>query len=472
MKLSKTKKIFLSGTTLAILTGSIVTPIVLLNKDENNDENDVEKLFKILKDKTNKEKVIELPSSASGKIIANNQAKIIAKIKTLVGQTNLKEVKIEILKKDDTNISITPQKIIIKITKNEFSKEIEDFSVKKINSIDKEIESIKKSLDAKSSQDLMITLPSSSTGKIIGNATNKIAIEKELKKLIDPSNTNGNSNHASLRGTSIQVSKSPDAIISTTPQNIIVSISKSGGKTLRTTNTFQVKRAFTPDEEIVAIKTILDSKTREDLIITLPNDSIGKIIENVTNKNEIIKKLRQLIDPSNTNGVPNHASLRGTTIEVSMNVDAPISTTAQDIVVSITKSGGTTLRTTNTFQVKRNFTASEDIKAIKRILDAKSSQDLIITLPSSSTGSIINNKINKNAIERKIRIIIDPSNTNGDVNHPSLRGTIINITEVIYPAGKQYDFISVYPKAIVIMISKNNGTSLNVSGFVVKKSRN
>ena len=107
MKLSKTKKIFLLGTTLAILTASIVTPIVLLNKDEKNEENDVEKIFKILKDKTIKEKVIELSSNASGKIIADNQDKIIEKIKTLIGKANLKDVKIKVLMKSDANISTT-----------------------------------------------------------------------------------------------------------------------------------------------------------------------------------------------------------------------------------------------------------------------------------------------------------------------------------------------------------------------------
>ena len=73
MKSSKTKKNILLGTTLAILTTSIVTPIFLLNKDQKNEENDVEKLFKILQSKTSKEKIIELSSDASPKIITNNQ---------------------------------------------------------------------------------------------------------------------------------------------------------------------------------------------------------------------------------------------------------------------------------------------------------------------------------------------------------------------------------------------------------------
>ena len=461
MQLSKTKKIILLGATLGILTTSIAVPILLLNKDKNNEENDVEKLFKILKAKTSKEKIIELPSNASGKIIANNQEKIVAKIKTLIGKANLKEVKIEVLMKNDVSISTTPQKIIIKLTKNELSKEIKDFSIKKKNVIDEEIESIKKILDAKTKNDLIIILPSSSTGNIIGNAINKDAILKKLRMLIDPLNNNGDPNHKSLRGTSIQISMTNDIPISTTPQDIIVEVSKTGGKTLRTTSIFQVKRAFTTSElankDILSIKNILDGKTNENLIITLPSNSTGNIIENATNKNAIEKKLRILIDPSNTNGVANHSSLKGTSLEVSMSVDAPISTTSQNIIVSISKSGGKTLSTTEIFQVKRDFTADEDIVAIKTILDAKTNNDLIIILPSSSTGNIIGNATNKNAIERKLRILIDPSNTNGKANHSSLRGTSIQVSmDVDAP-------ISTTPQNIIVEVSKTNGTTLRIT---------
>ncbi len=354
MKLSKTKKILLLGTTLAILTTSIAIPIVVLDKDQNNKENDVEKLFKILQAKTIKEKVIELSSNATGKIIANNQEKIIEKIKNLIGEVNLKDVKIELLMKKDTNISTTPQKIIIKLTKDEVSKEIKDFSVKKqsIININKDIEAIKNILDAKTEEYLIIILPSSSTGNIIGNRINKIAIIKKIIMLIDPSNTNGESNHESLRGTSIQVSIIRDAPISTTPRNIIVSISKTGGTTLSTTKTFQV-RIFTANEDILAIKKILDSKTGQDLIITLPSDTTGNINDE-NNRNAIQKKLRQLIDSSNTGGDLNHPSLRGTEIlAAALNSRTPILTTLQNIVVSIVKDDEKSLGTTKTFQVKK-----------------------------------------------------------------------------------------------------------------------
>ena len=96
--------------------------------------------------------------------------------------------------------------------------------------------------------------------------------------------------------------------------------------------------------------------------------------------------------------------------------------------------------------------------------------DLIITLPSTSTRNIIENIINKNAIERKIRILIDPSNTNGDANHPSLRGTRITLTRLFPVSPIENDLISTISKIIVITISKTNGTSLEVIKFFVKKS--
>ena len=355
MKLTKTKKILLLGTSLAVLSASIAIPVVLLNKNEKKEENDVEKIFKILQAKKSNEKIIELSNNASGKIIANNQAKIIEKIKTLIGKANLKEIKIEVLMENDVNISTTSQKIIIKLTKNEFSKEIKDFSVKKQSIIDvnKDIVAIKNILDAKTGEDLIIILPSSSTGNIIGNIANKNAIIKKLRILIDALNTSGEANHASLKGTSIEVSMNADTPISTTLQNIIVKISKTSGTNITTTKTFQVKRESTPDEDIAAIKKILDSKTGQDLIITLPSNSIGKINDK-NNINVIEKKLRQLIDPSNTNGDPNHPSLRGTKIlGGAFSSRTLILTTPQNIIISIVKDGGKSLITTKTFQVKK-----------------------------------------------------------------------------------------------------------------------
>ena len=254
LKGSKKKKYLILGTIgSGVLAASIVAPIIILNNENdkvNKEDKDINKIVEILKNKSSKEKNIELASNTTGKIIANNQEKIIEKIKTLIGKANLKDVKIEILMQKDTNISIVAQKIIIKLTKNEVSKEVRDFLVKKQNVIYEDIESIKNVLDAKTGEDLIITLPSDSTGNIIGKAANKNAIEKKLRILVDPSNTNGEANHSSLKGTTIEISMDVDAPILATAQDVIVSISKSGGTTLGTTKTFQVKRDFTKTEKI------------------------------------------------------------------------------------------------------------------------------------------------------------------------------------------------------------------------------
>ncbi len=475
IKGSRKKKYLILGTIgSGVLAVSIVTPVVILNNknDKIKEDEDINKIVEILKNKSSKEKIIELASSASGKIVAKNQDKVVEKIKTLIGKVNLKGVKIEILMQKDTNISIVAQKIIIKLTKNEVSKEVKDFLVKKKNIIDEEIASIKKVLDAKTGEDLVITLPSNSIGNIISKATNKNEIEKKLRILVDPLNTNGEDNHASLKGTTIEVSMKLDAPISTTLQNIIVSISKSGGQTLKTTSIFQVKRSFTTSElankDIAFIKNVLDAKTGDDLIITLPSNSTGNIIRRGVNKNAIEKQLRKLIDPSNTSGEDNHASLKGATIEVSMKPDAPISTTPQNIIVSISKTDGTTLTTTKTFLVKRDFTtielADKDIASIKNVLDAKIGEDLIITLPNNSTGNIIENAINKNAIEKQLRKLVDSSNNDGQTNHPSLKGTVISISMSVDAP------ISTTPQDVIVSISKTSGTTVRTTKtFSVKR---
>ena len=583
MKLSKTKKILLLGTSLAILTTSIVVPIVLLNKDEKSEEQqnkkDVDQIIKILEAKNDEEKIITLPSNAKGKIIANNQDKIIAKIKTLIGTQNLKAVKIEISMSEDKNILVTKQEITIKVSKGKYSKkvasakayfvkrqqndqeitadinsvktaltnltskdlklftkktdksinankkailntlqqlegyleidfkevkikvkddarnlplsnetpinitfilskgnvalvEINIFKIKQLDSVEvrnikEELNKIKSNLEGLSSKTVEVDAPN--LDKTVTH--NKVAIKNAIQNLSGYSTISSNFNGATLEikdsnqnlPTNNQVAIPIILVLS--KNNVDVEVEGFSAK--------QILFSTTINNEIMAIKRILDSKTNEDLIITLPSNSTGNIIEKEANKNAIIKKLRILVDSSNTNGVADHSSLKGTTIEVSMNVDAVISTTSQDIIVSISKTGGRTLRTRKTFQVKRKLTTSEinaDIAAIKKILEDKINNDSdspLIILPGNSSGSIINNPINKNAIERKIRMLIDSSNTNGDPDHPSLRGVTITLTRL---ATGSDPISATIVKPIVITISKTGGTTLEVFGFLVKKS--
>ena len=428
-------------------------------------------------------KVVEVDAPSLDKTVTHNKVAIKSAIENLSGysaiSSNFNGATLEI-KDSNNNLPSNDQPavaITLVLWKNSVNLEVQGFSAKQMlfsTTINSEIIAVKTILDGKSGEDLIITLPSNSTGNIIENANNKNTIIKKLRTLIDPSNTNGEANHSSLKGTTIEISIINDRSISTTPQDILVSISKSEGRTLTTRKTFRVKRAFTADEDIAAIKNILDSKIENDLIITLPSSSTGTIIGSrivsgsTVNKIAIEKELRKLIDPSNTNGNPNHASLRGTSIQISKSPNAPISTTPQDVVVSISKSGGTTLRTTNTFQVKRAFTnvelANEDIKAIFKILNDKTGQDLIIMLPSNSTGFIIQNRTNKIAIIKKIIMLIDPSNTNGEANHASLRGTTIEALITID------ETISTTPRYIEVYILKRGGKSILIRDkFQVKK---
>ena len=128
MKLSKTKKIILLGASIGILTAMVVTPIVLLNKNDNQDEQnqkDVESVIKILEEKNQNQRILKFASNLTGKIVVNNQTKIVAKIKTLIGEKNLKQVKIEILMKNDRDISPNYAKIQIKVSKGKYSKMVD-----------------------------------------------------------------------------------------------------------------------------------------------------------------------------------------------------------------------------------------------------------------------------------------------------------------------------------------------------------
>ena len=129
MKLSKTKKFILLGASIGILATAVVIPVVLLNTKEDNqdeqNEKDVESVVKILEEKNQDERILKFSSTLTGKIVANNQEKIVAKIKTLIGEANLKEVKIEIYMRNDQDISPNYAKIQVKISKGKYSKTID-----------------------------------------------------------------------------------------------------------------------------------------------------------------------------------------------------------------------------------------------------------------------------------------------------------------------------------------------------------
>ena len=444
--------------------------------NESNNFN-ILKIKEILDKKSESDLIIILPSNSTGNIIGNSANKIAVEKELMklidslnsAGDANhpsLFGTTISVSMLNDAPISKDPQNIIVTISKDDGTPQqtTKIFKVKREYNSDEVIIKIKGDLEEKSKNVKIIILPSNSTGNIIGNSANKIAIEKELMKLVEPLNKDGDPNHPSLFGTTIEVSMTTDVPISRTAQYIKVTISKSGGTNREINNKFKVKKDYTPSQSIDNVKTILDQKSGDDLIITLPSNSKEGIISTLTNKNAVEKKLRKLVDPSNLNGDANHPSLFGTTIEISMTTDQPISTIEQNIIVTISKIGGSPQTTTKTFKVKRNYNPDESIDKVKIILNGKSGNDLIITLASDANGNIIGNSVNKIAIEKELRKLVDPSNLNGDPNHPSLFGTTIEISMTTDAP------ISTIEQNVIVTISKSDGNSQTTTKiFKVKK---
>ena len=449
-------------------------------KREQNDQEitaDINSVKTALTNLTSKD--LKLFTKKTDKSINANKKAILNTLQQVEGylEIDFKEVKIKV-KDDPRNLPLsdeTPINITFILSKGNVTPvEINIFTIKQLNSdevtnINTLLNKIKSKLEGLSPKILKVDAPN--LDKTINH--NKDAIKNAIQNL-------SGYDAIEFDGTSLEIKDSNQNLPTNNQLAIPIILVLSKNNVNLEVQGFSAKQMLfstTINNEIMAIKRILDGKTNEDLIITLPSNSTGNIIENATNKIAIEKKLRMLIDPSNSNGEANHQSLRGTTIEISMTNDRPISTTPQDIIVSISKSGGRTLSTRKTFKVKRKQLTSEinaDIVAIKKILDAKTTKNirnLLITLPSSSTGNIIANVSNKNEVERKIRMLIDPSNTNGDPRHSSLRGTIITLTFVILTRNARGDsLLEIHSKPIIITISKTGGNTLEFLGFIVKKS--
>ena len=126
MRTSKFKKTIFFGLFLGAITTGAVLPIFLFKNDKNlqeeQNQKDVESVIKILEEKHKDNKTIIFPSDVEGKIIADNQEKIIEKLKTLIGKSNLKDTKIKILMKKDKNISFNLEQIQIQVSKGNYSK--------------------------------------------------------------------------------------------------------------------------------------------------------------------------------------------------------------------------------------------------------------------------------------------------------------------------------------------------------------
>ena len=308
-------------------------------------------------------KALELFIKKADKSINANKDAILNTLEQVKGylEIDFKEVKIKV--KDDTRNLPSSEESAINITfilsKGKVTPvEINIFTIKQLDSeevrnIKKELNQRKTNLESLNPKTVEVDAPSSN--KTITH--NKDAIKSAIQNLSGYSSIDFGEVFLEIKDSNNDLPTNDQPAIAIT----LILTKKGVDLEVQGFNAKQMLFSTTINNEIMAIKRILDAKSGNDLIISLPSNSTGNIIENATNKNAIEKKLRILIDPSNTNGVANHSSLKGTTIEVLMTNDRAISTTPQDIVVSISKNGGRTLSTRKTFQVKREISNAEKI---------------------------------------------------------------------------------------------------------------
>ncbi len=324
MKLSKTKKFILLGASIGILVTMIVTPIVLLNNNEDNqdeqNQKDVESVVKILEEKNDEEKIITLPSDAKSKIIANNQAKIIAKIKTLIGKTNLKEVKIEILMENDQDISPNFAKIQIKVSKGKYSKTVNSeksyFVIREQNEqeIIADVNSVKSALTNLGTKTL--ELKAKVDDKSVNG--NKDAILNTLKQIKGYSEIDFKEKEVKIK---VKENSNQLPLHSATPTSIIFILSKG---TYNTELTGFIAKQLAPNQvniitrELNQLKSSLENlETKEvevyapseDKTITHNKNSIKSSIENLDGYDEIDLDGASLEVKNSSDNLPNNDEL-------------------------------------------------------------------------------------------------------------------------------------------------------------------
>ena len=324
MKLTKTKKIILLGASIGLLTTMIVTPIVLLNKDENNqdeqNQKDVESVVKILEEKNQNERILKFPSTLTGKIVANNQEKIVAKIKTLIGKANLKEVKIEIYMRNDQDISPNYAKIQVKISKGKYSKTIDSekpyFVVREQNQqeIIADVNSVKSALTNLGTKTL--ELKAKVDDKSVNG--NKDAILNTLKQIEGYSEIDFKEKEVKIK---VKENSNQLPLHSATPTNIIFILSKGTYNT--EVSGFSAKQ-LAPNQvniitrELNQLKSSLENlETKEvevyapseDKTITHNKDSIKNAIENLDGYDEIDLDGASLEVKNSDDNLPNNDEL-------------------------------------------------------------------------------------------------------------------------------------------------------------------
>ena len=379
MKLSKTKKIILLGASIGILT-TIVVPIIVLNQknDEKNqnekdisnqDEKDVSKVIKILEEKN--DKTIILPSDSTGKIIANNQKEIIEKIKKLIGETNLKGIKVEISLQQDKEISTNFEKIVVKISKGNYSQTLKNdktISVKRSKTVSEialtKLNQVKTSLEALAIKVVQVDTTSAVDHKII---TNKVTILEEITKL------NGYSN-LDLKDINIKVKDSETFLpaIDQDPIPITLVLSKDGNKI--EVSGFKAKALSSQEileniQTVNLVKSSLESLNQK-IVDVYTRGAIDKKIKN--NKTEILNSIERI------NGYL-EIDFQGSTIEVKNSENVLPENNQSPIAITLVVSKSGVFVEVNVFSAKQMSTSQETANfEIKQIKNKITNKDVLI----------------------------------------------------------------------------------------------
>ena len=441
MKLSKTKKIILLGTSIGILTVSVVTPFVIL-KDDTKDKkiilNDVQKVIKILREKTQNKKIIELEHDAKGKIIADNEEKIVTKIKKLIGEDNLKQVKIDVLMENDKEISTTSQKIMVQFSKAKNVEKISNLLVRrKYNSNELDIQSVKNALKSLSIKEVNVYTEGAIDKKI---TTNKEEILKSIKKL-------NNFSKIDLKGVNIVVKDSNELLPTNENSGVPITLilSKTGASNFELSG-FSAKQMSNLaiekiKNDIELVKVSLNNLVLKEVEVYVP--SFDKKIR--TNKEEILKSITRL------NGFSN-IDLKGVTIDVKNSDDLLPSneTSTVPITLILSKTGAPNVELLG-FSAKQ----MPNIEMVKIALESLSIKEVNVY-----TEGAIDKKITTN----KEEILKSIKKLNG-FSSIDLNGINIEVknSDDLLPLNNNSSI------PITLVLSKTGVSNLEISGFSAKQ---
>ena len=296
-KLSKKKKIILLIAALGIIATSIVTPILIITLDNDKiskkdiDKQNVQEVIKILEEKPLLEREIKLASDSKGNIIANNKTQIITKIKELIGTSNLKGVLIEISIKKDKEISTIFEKIIVEISKGNYSQVVsEDKTIlvrrsrRPIELAAIDVNLVATSLKALKVKTVEVYINDASDLKITNN---KNEIWEEIKKLegyVD----------IDFKEVKIEIKNSNDLLPKNNESPVEITLVLSKGGFIKEITSFKAKQMSIlkmAEIDVKHVKKSLENLNQKIIKVDSGTSSDHKI---TTNKDKIFEELTKL----------------------------------------------------------------------------------------------------------------------------------------------------------------------------------